>query len=52
MIFLLYFSVMKIIEIVKETYIIQHTEQVLTENKTFVKNDQEDNDTGLDDLNF
>ncbi len=52
MIFLLYFSVMKIIEIVKETYIIQHTEQVLTENKTFVKNNQEDNDTSLDDLNF
>jgi len=36
MIFLLYFSVMKVIDIAKETYKVQHTEQVLTEDKKIV----------------
>lgn len=36
MIFLLYFAVMKVIDTAKEAYKIQHTQQVLTENKVKV----------------
>jgi hypothetical protein len=44
MIFLLYYSLMKVIDIAKETYKVQHTEQVLTEDKVAVlPNELEDN---------
>lgn len=48
MIFLLYFSIMKVVDIAKETYKVQQTEQVLTEKKVIVKfnhlEDTQDND--------
>jgi hypothetical protein len=45
MIFLLYFSVMKVVDVAKETYKIRHTEQVLTTAKKIVKPNLTDNET-------
>jgi hypothetical protein len=46
MIFLLYFTAMKVIDIAKEAYKIEHTEQVLNEQRQIVNPDNINNDNG------
>lgn len=45
MIFLLYFSIMKVIDVAKETYKIEHTEQVFNENRQAI-NPENNNENG------
>ncbi|WP_323758439.1 hypothetical protein [Roseivirga sp.] len=48
MIFLLYFSAIKVVDVAKETYKIQHTEQVLNADKQIVKSNRTEDDSNND----